>query len=226
MNEANVVPVRVVLADDHAIVREGLRALLERGGEMAVVGEAGTGQEAVTLAAQLRPDVVVMDFAMPELNGVEACHRIRAQTSACKVLFLSMHEDEAYLLRALEAGAVGYLVKRSAAADIRNAVLGAARGEVYLAPTLAAVLVRSFTQAKARLEVAADDPLSTLSSREREVLQLVAEGKTSQAIAQQMTISVKTVQAHREHIMEKLALRDITHLVRFAIYHGVIPPEP
>lgn len=220
------VPVRVVLADDHAIVREGLRGLLERGSAITVVGEAATGREAVALAIALRPEVIVLDFAMPDLNGVEACQQIAVLAPECRILFLSMHEDEAYFVRALQAGAVGYLVKRSAAGEIYNAVLGTAHGEVYLAPTLASVLIRHLDPAvRAASPDNAERPLDRLTSREREILQLVATGQTSAEIALALEISVKTVQAHRAHIMEKLELRDITHLVRFAIQHGVIPPE-
>lgn len=210
-------PVRVVLADDHAIVREGLRALLERGGEIAVVGEAATGREAVELTLRLLPNVVVMDFTMPEMNGVAACQAMQAQVPQTRVLFLSMHEEEAYFARALEAGAVGFLVKSSASTDLRAAILRAARGEVFLAPTLAGVLLRL-----------ADDPPPTvaLTQREREVLHLVAEGNINQAIATRLGISIKTVQTHREHIMEKLELRDITQLVRYAIRHGIISANP
>ena len=211
--------IRVVLADDHSIVREGLHALLERGGAISVVGEAATGTEAIRLAVQLAPDVVVMDFAMPECTGIEACRAIRARMPQCRVLFLSMHYDPTYFRSALEAGAVGYVVKRSAAAEIYQAVQGTARGESYLAPTLAAVLLHD-------LAPTTPSPLDALTGREREVLHLVAVGKTSQAIATQLGISVKTVQSHREHIMEKLELRDITHLVRFAMRHGVIAPDP
>ncbi len=135
-------PVRVVLADDHTVVREGLRALLERHGDIRVVGEAATGREAVDLVTRLEPAIVLMDFAMPDMNGVEACRIIRERSPACRVLFLSMHEDESYFIQVFQAGAAGYLVKRSLAADICNAVLGTARGEVFLAPTLANALVR------------------------------------------------------------------------------------
>jgi NarL family two-component system response regulator LiaR len=220
-------PVRVVLVDDHAVVREGLRALLEREHDITVVGEAGTGREAVTAVLALVPDVVVMDFALPDISGVEACRQIRDQAPGVRVLFLSMHEEEAYFVHALQAGAVGYLVKRSAASDIRAAVLGTARGEVYLAPTLATVLVRHVTgQPPPSANEEAPSPLMRLSPREREVLQLVASGLTNQAIAHQLGISIKTVQAHREHIMDKLGLRDITQLVRFAIRYGVISDAP
>jgi NarL family two-component system response regulator LiaR len=210
--------VRVVLADDHAVVRAGLRMVLEHDGQIVVVGEAGTGQEAVELARAATPDVVIMDFAMPDLNGAEACRQILAEAPNCRVLFLSMYEDEAYFIRALEAGAAGYLVKRTAAADLVQAVVGTARGAVYLAPTLASIVLRHRSERS--------EPVSLLSEREREVLQLVAEGHTSQAIARRLGISLKTVQTHRAHIMEKLDLRDITQLVRFAIRHGIILAEP
>ncbi len=210
--------VRVVLADDHAVVRAGLRMLLEREGHIAVVGEAGTGREAIEVACITQPDVAVMDFAMPDLTGAQACRQIRATVPTCRVLFLSMYEEEAYFVRALEAGAAGYLVKRTASADLVQAVLGTAHGAVYLAPTLASIVLHHHFER--------NDPVALLTEREREVLQLVAEGHINQAIAQQLGISLKTVQSHRAHIMEKLDLRDITHLVRFAIHHGIITSEP
>lgn len=215
--------VRVLLVDDHAIVREGLRSVLERGGEIHVVGEAATGGDAIFLTGTLAPDLVLMDFALPDITGVAACAAIRAAHPAIRVLFLSMHEEEAYFMQALRAGAAGYLIKRSAASEIREAILGTCRGEVYLAPTLATVLVRHVTQAT---EGPVPDPLAPLTTREREILHHVAGGDTNQMIASHLGISIKTVQTHRASIMEKLQLRDTTHLVRFAIHHGVIPNQP
>lgn len=211
-------PVRVLLADDHTVMREGLSALLERDPAITVVAEAATGRAAVSAALRTRPDVVVMDFSMPDLNGVEACRQIRQQLPECRVIFLSMYADRVYFARAVEAGASGYLVKSTAAAEIREAVLGVARDEIYLAATLA--------QAVLRAQAPPDpDPAARLTDREREVLLCVANGQTSREIARDLGISVKTVQTHRENIMEKLSLRNISQLVRFAIRCGLISPE-
>ncbi len=222
-------PIRVVLADDHDIVRAGLRGLLERNSQVVVVGEASTGRQAIEMAIDLRPDVVIMDYAMPDLTGVEACQMIMERVPTSHVLFLSMHEEEGYFLQALRAGAAGYLVKRNAASEIYNAVLGTARGEVYLAPHLVRTLIQHTgtfgIPTSEKSPDRSDQMLDRLTPREREILQAVALGKTSAEIALLCDISIKTVQAHRAHIMEKLELRDIPHLVRFAIQYGVIPPE-
>jgi two-component system response regulator NreC len=221
------------LADDHDIVRDGLRALLEMAGDIQVVGEARTGREAVSEAERLQPDAVLMDITMPELDGVEACRRIRQQVPEARVLFLTMHEAEEYFFRALHAGAGGYVIKRTAAADLLAAVRAIARGESFLSPSVAHALVADYTErslhtakhAAARAQGAASDSYSTLTSREREVLQLVAEGHTNQEIADRLSLSVKTVQSHRAAVMEKLGLRDVTHLVRYAVRRGIVDPE-
>ncbi len=226
-------PIRVLLADDHDIVREGLRALLGMAGDIAVVGEARTGREAVAEAERLRPHVVLMDISMPELDGVEACARIRQQAPEARVLFLTMHEAEEYFFRALRAGAAGYVIKRTAAADLIAAVRAVARGEAFLSPGVAHALLSDYAGRDG--EAAADegepaargetDRYNTLSGREKEVLKLVAEGHTNQEIAALLTLSIKTVQAHRAAVMEKLALRDVTHLVRYAVRRGLVDPE-
>jgi DNA-binding NarL/FixJ family response regulator len=221
-------PIRVLLADDHDILREGLKALLSMQGEMLIVGEAYTGREAVELAGRLKPDVVLLDVSMPELDGLEACRRIRAHSPQVQVLILTMHEREDYLRQALEAGAAGYLVKRTAATELRLAVRAVAHGDTFLSPSMARTLVRTYLSLRedgAAAEVSAADPYESLSSREREVLKLVAEGCTSQDIADQLVLSVKTVQAHRARLMEKLGLRDVTHLVRYAVRRGLVDPE-
>lgn len=225
-------PIRVLLADDHDIVREGLRALLGMAGDIAVVGEARTGREAVAEAERLRPHVVLMDISMPELDGVEACARIRQQAPEARVLFLTMHEAEEYFFRALRAGASGYVIKRTAAADLIAAVRAVARGEAFLSPGVAHALLSDYAgrggepadkgEPAARGET---DRYNTLSGREKEVLKLVAEGHTNQEIAELLTLSIKTVQAHRAAVMEKLGLRDVTHLVRYAVRRGLVDPE-
>ena len=220
-------PIRVLLADDHDILREGLKALLSMQGEMVIVGEAYTGREAVELAERLKPDVILLDISMPELDGLEACRRICAHHSQVRVLILTMHEREEYLRQALEAGAAGYLVKRTAAAELRLAVRAVAQGDTFLSPSMARTLVRNYLSLREEGATAdpAADPYESLSSREREVLKLVAEGSTNQDIADQLVLSVKTVQAHRARLMEKLGLRDVTHLVRYAVRRGLVDPE-
>jgi DNA-binding NarL/FixJ family response regulator len=224
----NAPPIRVLLADDHDILREGLKALLSMQGEMVIVGEAYTGREAVELAERLKPDVVLLDVSMPELDGLEACRRIRAYLPQVQVLMLTMHEREDYLRQALEAGAAGYLVKRTAAAELRLAVRAVAHGDTFLSPSMARTLVRNYLSLReegAAAEASTADPYESLSSREREVLKLVAEGCTNQDIAERLVLSVKTVQAHRARLMEKLDLRDVTHLVRYAVRRGLVDPE-
>jgi RNA polymerase sigma factor (sigma-70 family) len=223
--------IRVFLADDHDILRDGLRALLELAGDIQVVGEARTGREAVAETERLRPDVVLMDISMPELDGVEACRRIRQQVPEARVLFLTMHEADDYLFRALRAGAAGYLIKRTAAGDLVAAVRAVARGESFLSPSVAHTLVAEYagrSTPASRSEhdtTAARDAYDTLTGREREILQLVAEGYTNQEIADRLHLSVKTVQTHRASVMEKLDLRDVTHLVRYAVRRGLVNPE-
>src|SRR5690349_3535334 len=197
-------PIRVLLADDHDIVREGLRALLGMAGDIAVVGEARTGREAVAEAERLRPHVVLMDISMPELDGVEACARIRQQVPNARVLFLTMHEAEEYFFRALRAGAAGYVIKRTAAADLLAAIRAVVRGESFLSPSIARALVEDYTRHQSRQQARFAQPASfdegadqhiqrdaydTLSSREREVLQLVGEGHTNQEIANMLHLS-------------------------------------
>ena len=229
--------IRVLLADDHDILRQGLKMLLSMQQEMQVVGEARTGREAVTMTLDLSPDVVVMDISMPDMDGLEACHLIRSQQTATQVLMLTMHESEEYFLHSLRMGAAGYLVKKAAPSDLRMAINAIAQGGAFLYPGLAKALIRSYVASPASATLASHDhetvntsslaqALRVLTPREVEVLKLVAEGRTNQEIADQLTLSIKTVQAHRANVMEKLDLRDITHLVRFAIRYGFIPPEP
>jgi len=224
--------VRVLLADDHDILRDGLQALLEMASDISVVGEARTGREAVAEALRLCPDVVIMDISMVELDGVEACQRIRQRLPQTQVLFLTMHEAEEYFFRALRAGAAGYVVKRTAAADLLAAIRAVARGGSFLSPSVARALVDEYAEREVRGQAArrgadgaAADHYATLTGREREVLQLVAEGHTNQEIADELHLSVKTVQSHRAAVMEKLQLRDVTHLVRYAVRHGLVDPE-
>jgi DNA-binding NarL/FixJ family response regulator len=219
---------RILLADDHDILRDGLRALLEMAGDIEVIGEARTGREAVTAALCLQPDIILMDISLPELDGVEACRRIRQQIASTRVLFLTMHESAEYYVRAHEAGAAGYVIKRTASAELLGAVRAAARGDRFLSPSVAAqqiCAVQTMHRRSAAGGAPADDAYQSLTSREREVLQLVAEGYSNQAIADKLIVSIKTVQAHRAAVMRKLGLRDVTHLVRYAVRRGLVDPE-
>ena len=229
--------IHVLLVDDHDILRQGLKMLLSMQQGIKVVGEARTGQEAIVMAKELMPDVVVMDITMPNMDGLEACQLIRNQQPATQVLMLTMHESEEYFLQALRMGAAGYLVKKAAPSDLQMAIRSIAQGGAFLYPGLAKALIRSYT-ASSTFETRTThghkptnnsklaQAFQVLTPREIEILKLVAEGYTNQEIADQLTLSIKTVQAHRANVMEKLDLRDITHLVRFAVRYGLIPPEP
>jgi DNA-binding NarL/FixJ family response regulator len=220
--------IRILLADDHDILRDGLRALFEAVDDIEIVGEARTGREAVERAERLEADVVLMDISMPELDGVEACRRIRMLCPDCRVLFLTMHEAEEYLLRSVRAGAAGYVIKRTAAADLLAAVRAVARGEMFISPSVAHTIADDYSVAppsRRRNGPDGEDRYALLTGREREVLQLVGEGHSNQEIANLLTLSVKTVQSHRAAVMQKLDLRDVTHLVRYAVRKGIVDPE-
>jgi two-component system, NarL family, response regulator NreC len=207
--------IRILLADDHAMVRQGFRMILAAQSDMEIVGEAGNGREAVELSAQLKPDVVVMDVAMPELNGIEATRRIAGASSHTRVLALSMYKDSVYVREILRAGARGFLLKDAIDRDLLAAVRAVAGGEGYLSPAVSEAVLSDY-----RKHVT--DPLDLLSSREREVLQMIAEGKTNKDIAVSLNLSVYTVEAHRGRIMEKLNLHSVGELVRFAVRNGLI----
>ena len=214
-------PIRVLLADDHTLVRAGIRSLLVGLENVEVVGEAGDGQEAVRLAESLRPDVVLLDVGMPGLNGLDVAARLAAQDAPIRVLILSMHTSEEYVLRALRAGCAGYLLKGSAVAELAIAVRAVARGETYLSPAVSKHVMDDYV----RRTGGATDPIDALTPRQREVLQLVAEGNTSKDIADRLGLSFKTVEAHRAQIMERLGLHDVAGLVRFAVRMGLVRPE-
>ena len=207
--------IRILLADDHAMVRQGFRMILAAQSDMEIVGEAGNGREAVELSEQLKPDVVVMDVAMPELNGIEATRRITGSSPRTRVLALSMYKDSVYVREILRAGARGFLLKDAIDRDLLAAVRAVAGGEGYLSPAVSEAVLTDY-----RRHVT--DPLDLLSSREREVLQMIAEGKTNKDIATALDLSVYTVDAHRGRIMEKLNLHSVGELVRFAVRKGLI----
>src|SRR5579885_3843225 len=207
--------IRILLADDHALVRQGFRMILEAQPDMEIVGQAGNGREAVELASKLYPDVAVIDVAMPELNGIEATRRIATVSPRTRLLALSMHKDSMYVREILRAGARGYLLKDSGDADLVAAVRAVAKGEGYLSPGVSDAVLADY-----RKHVT--DPLDLLTSREREVLQMIAEGKTNKEIATALNLSFYTLGAHRGRIMEKLNLHSTGELVRFALRSGLI----
>jgi DNA-binding NarL/FixJ family response regulator len=207
--------IRILLADDHAVVRQGFKMILGAQSDMEIVGEAGNGREATELAEELRPDIVVMDVAMPELNGIEATRRLAASVPHTRVIALSMHKDSVYVREILRAGARGYLLKDSPAGDLVSAVRSVAFGQSYLSPAVSNAVLDDY-----RRHVT--NPIDLLTSREREVLQMLAEGKTNKEIAGVLNLSVYTVDAHRGRIMEKLNLHSINELVRFAVRNGLI----
>lgn len=212
--------VRIVLADDHTIMRDGLRLVLGRQSDFSVVGEASNGREALEVVERLRPDVVIMDIAMPLLSGIEAAGRITAQYPRISVLILSMHSDEGYILRALKAGARGYLLKDSAEADLIQAVRAVSSGKAFFSPAVSKVLADDYIrQVRQR---GADDPYDLLTARERELLQLVVELKPTKDIAALLGLSPHTVDTHRANLMQKLNVHSIPELILYAVRKGVI----
>jgi DNA-binding NarL/FixJ family response regulator len=212
--------IRVLLADDHAVLRGGLRALISGQADMEVVGEAATGEEACRQALALNPDLVLMDLTMPGAGGTEAIGRIARECPGSRVLVLTMHDDVAYLRSALAAGAAGYVVKRSADTELLAAIRATHRGGTYLEPSLAGCVVEEVLGRKGRH--AKDATTSPLSEREREVLRLVAEGNTNQQIADRLSLSVKTVEVYRARVMTKLGLKTRVDLVRYALSIGLL----
>lgn len=208
--------IKVIIADDHAVVAEGLKHVVEAQPDMAVVSLAVDGREAVRQARELQPDVVLMDLSMPELNGADATRAILERDPKCRVIVLSMYSEREYVRRALKAGAAGYVVKRSAAKEVVDAIRAVHAGQRYLSPRVADVVLDDYAGEDR------EDPLARLSGREREVLQLLAEGHTGAQIAERLSLSQKTVETYRARLVEKLGIRDVAGLVRFAIQRGII----
>jgi DNA-binding NarL/FixJ family response regulator len=206
--------IRILLADDHAVVRQGFRLILNQQADMEVVGEAGDGPDAVRLAMDLKPTVVIMDIAMPRMTGVEATRRIMANEPSNKILILSMHKDTVYVRETLRAGAKGYLLKESIDQDLLRAIRAVAQGDGFLSPEVSGTVLSDYQQV--------EDPFDLLTAREREVMQMLAEGKVAKEIATALDISVYTVDAHRGRIMKKLGLHSSTEIVRFAMRKGLI----
>ena len=211
---------RIVLADDHIVMRTGLRALLERQPNLEVVGESENGRETVALATSLRPDVVVMDVGMPVLNGIEATRTIVTQRPATAVVILSMHADESYVMRALKAGARGYLLKDSGAADLISAIQAVSQNKSFFSPKVSRILAEDYI--RVLKQKGAVDSYDLLTSREREILQLLAEGRANKEVATDLNISPYTVETHRKHILEKLNLHNPAELILYAVRKGII----
>lgn len=209
-------PLRIVLADDHVVVRQGFKALLERE-KFSVVGEAGNGREAVQKVGELHPDIAVVDIAMPLLNGLDACREILRVSPDTRTIVLTMYPEDNYVLEALRAGVRGYVLKTRAAGDLVQAINDVSRGNIYLSPGVSEAVVEAFL-------AKADQPPDPLSPRERQVLQLVAEGKSTKEVAAILGISVKTAESHRTRIMSKLDIHETAGLVRYAIRRGLIQP--
>lgn len=213
--------IRVLLADDHTLVRAGIRGLLKGLPGIEVVGETGEGHDALRLAETLRPDVVLLDIGMPGLNGLEVTARLTKLNPAIRVVILSMHRSEEYVLQALRAGAAGYLLKGSAVAELEVAIRAVARGETYLSPPVSKRVVDDYLSRTG----GSTDSLAALTPRQREILQLVAEGHTSKEVAQRLGVSYRTIEVHRHQLMKRLGVHDLPGLVRFAVRAGLVEHE-
>ena len=220
--KSSLKPIRVILADDHTLVRAGIRALLEKVPAVEVLGEASNGREVLELVKTLQPDVVLMDITMPGLNGLEAAARMAKEFPKVRVLILSMHDNEEYYWRALKAGAAGYLLKKAATAELAIALQHVMDGEIYLSQEISARLLKKFPSQRMTDH---KSPLEQLTGRQREILQLIAEGQNTKQIAELLKVSPKTVEYHRMKLMTGLNVHDVPGLVRFALRVGLIPQE-
>lgn len=212
--------IRIILADDHAVMRRGLRLVLEEQPDFEVIGEAGDGRQAVALAESLRPDVAVLDITMPNLNGIEAAHQIFSKQLGVAIVVLSMHSDEAYVLRALKAGARGYLLKESPESDFIRAIRTVSEGKAFFSPAVSLLLVEDYVRQLRERDI--EDSYELLTLRERELLQLFAEGKSNKDVANLLNLSPYTVETHRGNIMGKLNLHSVPELILYAVRKGVI----
>lgn len=216
-------PVRILIADDHTIVRQGLARMLNDQPDLKVVGEAVNGRSAVDKALELKPDIVIMDIAMPQMNGIEAAKRIRKDLPKTKIVILSMYSHEHYIHNLLETGISGYLLKDSSGNDIVQAIHAAMNDETFLSPSISKVLVNTYRSHRKASSLA--ERYQQLSNREREVFQLIAEGRSTRQISEMLYVSISTVKSHRSKIMEKLGAESSIQLVRFAIQLGIIDPD-
>ncbi len=212
--------IRIVLADDHSVMRSGLRALLQQHADLQVVGEASDGREALNLVEALRPDVVVLDITMPLLNGIDAARQMTAKQLGTAVIMLSMHSDESYVLRAMKAGVRGYLLKESAEIDLLHAIRTVTQGQAFFSPAVSRMLAEDYVRQLQDRE--SEDSYDLLSPREREVLQLIAEGKSNKDVANLLKLSLYTVETHRSNILQKLNLHTVPDLILYAVRKGVI----
>ena len=213
---------RVVLADDHALVRAGFRSLLEALAGVQVVGEAADGREALRLIGELRPDLALIDIAMPGLNGLEVVGRVAKEHPRTRVIVVSMHAQDEYVRRALVAGAAGYMLKHADGKELEMAIRAVAAGETWLSPSVSKKVVAAYSESA---RGGAKDPLELLTGRQREILQLIAEGHSRKEIAQRLQLSVKTVESHRAQLAERLGTRSTAELVRWAVRHGIVAPD-
>ncbi len=211
--------IKILVVDDHALMRDGIRALLKLSGDMEVLGEAADGREALERVQELQPDVVVMDIAMPNMDGMEATRRLKKKYPNIKVLALTQYENREYVFSAIKAGADGYLPKKAAGSELATAIRALNRGESFLYPSAAAALIKDY------LRQATEEPYDQLTSREREILKLIAEGRTSQQIADLLSISLKTALGHRTKVMQKLDIHNRTELIKYAMHKGLVVME-
>jgi DNA-binding NarL/FixJ family response regulator len=217
--------IRVLIVDDHSLMRAGIRALFQNSTDIRVVGESGDGHNALELMKELSPDVVLMDISMPGLNGLEVAARARKEMPRTRIVFLSMHGGDEYVLRALEVGAAGYVLKDSETSELELAIRSAVKGEAFLSPAVSTKVIGSFVSHLSSAHKSQTSPYEQLTTRQREVLQLLAEGYTAKEIAEKTRLSINTVETHRTNIMNRLNIHDVAGLVRYAISKGIIQPE-